>query len=253
MSREAIQEAEYQTRGPYHRRALAIPFRPTVMLYGIVLKMLPDLTNTRSLDYGGGDAALSTLIANKGADSFVFDSSSLALSFAQKADTRLHLIQGRTQLPFIDQSFDVVTMIETLEHLPDEDENIALAEIRRVLLPEGKLIVSVPSKKLPLHKKHYRHYDLSDLLEKLTQHDFQIDEVVSYRDITSFWKGKPAGKIVRASAYFIDWNVRHLTSSMGIMTCHSLEATGFIIQASTPSLLKYSDKSLASVQPSCAS
>ncbi|MEH2139780.1 class I SAM-dependent methyltransferase [Nostoc sp.] len=46
-------------------------------------------------------------------------------------------------LPFKDESFDVVTMLAVLEHI--EHENEILKEIYRVLVPQGKLILTVPS------------------------------------------------------------------------------------------------------------
>lgn len=47
------------------------------------------------------------------------------------------------QLPFPDQTFDVVTMLAVLEHIEHEAE--ILREIQRVLVPGGKLILTVPS------------------------------------------------------------------------------------------------------------
>ena len=47
------------------------------------------------------------------------------------------------ELPFADASFDVVTMLAVLEHIENEQE--ILSEIYRVLVPNGKLILTVPS------------------------------------------------------------------------------------------------------------
>ena len=47
------------------------------------------------------------------------------------------------RLPFEDMSFEVVTMLAVLEHIEKEQE--ILAEIYRVLIPGGKLILTVPS------------------------------------------------------------------------------------------------------------
>jgi SAM-dependent methyltransferase len=47
------------------------------------------------------------------------------------------------QLPFADESFDVVGAFDVLEHC--EPEDVALREIARVLAPGGRLLMSVPA------------------------------------------------------------------------------------------------------------
>jgi ubiquinone/menaquinone biosynthesis C-methylase UbiE len=48
-------------------------------------------------------------------------------------------------LPFSDEAFDVVTMVETLEHIFLEDRPAALGECHRVLRAGGFLVVSTPN------------------------------------------------------------------------------------------------------------
>ena len=47
------------------------------------------------------------------------------------------------ELPFADASFDLVTLFDTMEHIPDDVR--ALQEARRVLRPGGLVFVSVPA------------------------------------------------------------------------------------------------------------
>jgi len=51
-------------------------------------------------------------------------------------------LDGKEPLPFADATFDVITCLETLEHLHDTDR--MMAEIRRILRPDGYAIVAVP-------------------------------------------------------------------------------------------------------------
>lgn len=48
-------------------------------------------------------------------------------------------------LPFGDGTFDFVTMVETFEHIYNDDRPRALAECRRVLKPNGRLVLSTPN------------------------------------------------------------------------------------------------------------
>lgn len=51
---------------------------------------------------------------------------------------------GAEKLSFADSSFDCVTCIEVLEHIPAELRERALGEMRRVLRPGGRLVLRVP-------------------------------------------------------------------------------------------------------------
>lgn len=48
-----------------------------------------------------------------------------------------------TALPFADEAFDVVSAFDVVEHC--ESEDVALAELARVLKPGGRLLLSVPA------------------------------------------------------------------------------------------------------------
>ncbi len=49
------------------------------------------------------------------------------------------------ELPFIDASFDLVTSFDVLYHAGVPDEAVALAEVRRVLRPGGRLLLRLPA------------------------------------------------------------------------------------------------------------
>lgn len=71
------------------------------------------------------------------------------------------------ELPFEDDSFDLATCFEAIEHLPDHER--ALDELHRVLRPGGLLAVSSPN---PVHypegnPHHVRELDSAELAEAL--------------------------------------------------------------------------------------
>lgn len=77
---------------------------------------------------------------------------------------------GLRSITFLEQdistyedSFDLITTVETFEHIPDEHIGPFIFHMDRILRPEGHLIVSVPSKVRSVIEKHYRHYDLEML------------------------------------------------------------------------------------------
>ena len=90
--------------------------------------VLPEITG-RLLDIGAGDNQLvETYGDGVGVDVVDWSSSALVVS-----DTR--------ELPFEDQSFDTVTFIACLNHIPYRED--ALREAHRLLRPGGRLIVTM--------------------------------------------------------------------------------------------------------------
>lgn len=73
-------------------------------------------------------------------------------------------------MPFADASFDLVLATDIIEHVDDDAK--AVDEIRRVLKPNGRLIVTVPAFEslwglqddVAHHKRRYRKQQLLDLL-----------------------------------------------------------------------------------------
>ena len=78
-------------------------------------------------------------------------------------------------LPFKDATFDVITSFETLEHL--DEHSIFLAELKRVLTTDGKLILSTPNANysqpvngVPANPYHIHEYEPSELKAELETH-----------------------------------------------------------------------------------
>ncbi|MEO8649954.1 MAG: class I SAM-dependent methyltransferase [Acidobacteriota bacterium] len=91
----------------------------------------------------------------------------------------LILLGDGKRLPFADRSFDLVTSFETLEHLKDRSD--FLAELCRVIIPGGKLVLSTPNavytmpqNGVPSNPFHIFEYTPQELRAELSAH-FRID------------------------------------------------------------------------------
>jgi SAM-dependent methyltransferase len=99
----------------------------------------------RALDLGSGAGEFTAVLADAGAAVVGVDVAEAALARARSAhpelDFRLAPIDGR--LPFPDAAFDLVWSSEVIEHVSDTAR--WLSEVRRVLAPGGRLLLTTPS------------------------------------------------------------------------------------------------------------
>ena len=132
------------------------------------------------LDVACGEGYGSSLMSEV-ADSVVgVDISDEAVSHATVAyaKPKLKFLMGSAiALEFEDAAFDVVVSFETIEHLAEQAQ--MLAEIRRVLRPEGVLIISSPNRPVyseesgehnEFHVKELDFNEFDELLNKQFQH-----------------------------------------------------------------------------------
>ena len=73
-----------------------------------------------------------------------------------------------SRLPLPDASFDCVVSFETLEHLTEQEE--MLAELRRVLRPEGFIVISTPNK---VEYSEKRDFNNEFHVRELYEHEFR--------------------------------------------------------------------------------
>ncbi len=98
----------------------------------------------RALDLGCGAGAFTAILAARCVSVIGIDVAEAALRRARAAhpglDFRLAPLDG--DLPLEDSSFDVVWASEVIEHVSDTAR--WLSEVRRVLAPRGRLLVTTP-------------------------------------------------------------------------------------------------------------
>jgi 2-polyprenyl-3-methyl-5-hydroxy-6-metoxy-1,4-benzoquinol methylase len=98
----------------------------------------------RVLDAGCGEGYGTALLSAAGAKSVVgVDVDSETLEGARERYGLDFQVADVRDLPFPDGSFDLVVCFETIEHV--EEPERALAHLRRVLAPDGILVISTPN------------------------------------------------------------------------------------------------------------
>jgi SAM-dependent methyltransferase len=135
------------------------------------------------LNGGAGQGTLSQKLAELGYDVTSTDVSPEAVDLLRERTSAPVVEADLTALPFAQATFDAVVLGEVLEHV--EDDRRALAEVARVLRPEGVLALSVPANpKLygpsDVWAGHVRRYTRPELLEACAAAGFVVRRCVAW-------------------------------------------------------------------------
>jgi SAM-dependent methyltransferase len=136
----------------------------------------PHTRGKRVLDFGCGSGYGAAFIAESAAHVTGVDVAEDAVAYARsnfvRANLRFERIAPDAALPVADASYDTVLSFQVLEHIVDPSRY--LSEIRRVLVPNGVLVLATPDRStrlLPLqrpwnrwHVHEYRDAELAQLL-----------------------------------------------------------------------------------------
>lgn len=113
------------------------------------------LRRCRILEIGCGSGVIAATLAEMGSPHVSVDAVDVIDSRTITEGYRFTPVNG-TSLPFADASFDLIISNHVIEHVGDESAQIAhLAEIRRVISPEGITYFAMPNK-WRLVEPHYR-------------------------------------------------------------------------------------------------
>jgi|SRR5829696_390207 ubiquinone/menaquinone biosynthesis C-methylase UbiE len=109
------------------------------------MKFLRKGSYLKMLDVGCGEGYYVRDALEEGIDAYGIDISAHAFENAL-AEVKDRITFGSiTEIPFGDEEFDVMTAFDVIEHINPKDTLDMIQEIRRVLKPDGIIIITTPS------------------------------------------------------------------------------------------------------------
>ncbi|MDZ7736258.1 MAG: class I SAM-dependent methyltransferase [Gammaproteobacteria bacterium] len=178
-TQQKLQEEEYQY--PYHyipvcedelfhqHRYWAWGFR-----YLGGLKLVTDLCEKQSaeslLDLGCGDGRFLSEIYQRWEDKRLLgvDYSERAIALANALNPEIEYKAVDILSDQLDETFDIVTLIEVIEHIRPEHLELFIQRVVSCIKPKGRLVLTVPHINKKVSKKHFQHFDSSKLYELLS-------------------------------------------------------------------------------------
>jgi SAM-dependent methyltransferase len=106
-----------------------------------LLRRIGSLAGKSALDVGCGTGRWSRLLASRGADVLAVDRSSAMLDVAAQRTTGVRFARMEaTSLDLPSDSVDLALQVTMIQHLPADDQPLAIGEIARVVKPGGYVI-----------------------------------------------------------------------------------------------------------------
>jgi len=147
------------------------------ILSALLKKHLPRRSQTRKILDAGCGTGINLALLEQFGDVTGVDRSEEAIRFCHLRQAKDAQQGDLLNMPFEDQSFQLVTALDVLEHIEDDEK--ALTEIARVCADDGHVLVTVPVYPMLWGEhdeinQHVRRYDPRRMLDLLEHNGFEI-------------------------------------------------------------------------------
>ena len=179
--KQSIQENEYIF--PYHYLDMLPRFEYMLLTFKSYRKIVVNLSapydGSKVLDAGCGDGRLVYELCKHNLNVTGVDYSENAIAFAKVFCPRASFLIKDLTKDTIDQKYDKIILMEVLEHFEPTTISEVLKTLRNCLAENGKLIITVPSKRDRLIPKHYRHFNPEELEAAILPY-FKIEKMIGH-------------------------------------------------------------------------
>lgn len=152
------------------------------LLETLIKEIAKETTEPLMLDVGCG-TGINYSVMSKYGTVISTDFAEEALTFSKTRGVGELVRSSIETLPFKQASFEVITALDVLEHVDDDLK--ALDDLRRIMKDGGLLVITVPAYGFlwsehdeALH--HRRRYAASELRNKLTRAEFDVERISYY-------------------------------------------------------------------------
>lgn len=150
------------------------------LLKHLMQKIVFSETNSKLrniLDIGCGGGYTLHLLSQFGKIYGIDVESEAVLNCQKRGFENITSVKAADSVPFKSESFDVITCLDVLEHIPNDEKY--LEEIYRLLKMGGHAILFVPAfpilwSQLDINGHHYRRYTKKELIKKIKKINFEI-------------------------------------------------------------------------------
>lgn len=192
MNKRQIQESEYFF--PYHYSPLYLEHSqiPYIAKIDFVKKIISMLDFKSMADVGCGDGfliySLKSRLQHKVNPRIKYiagyDVSESALRFARAFNPEIKFKTADITQNKLDQKFDLLTLIDVIEHLPKSSLKDAVPNLAKSLNQNGLLLITVPSTEIPLGHKHYQHFN-KQILENYFSEHFTLVRIIGFESFSA--------------------------------------------------------------------
>jgi SAM-dependent methyltransferase len=149
------------------------------------LDRLPLRADTRVLDAGCGSGRTLVELVDYGAVSGL-ELNAEAAELARGRDLGEVVVGRLEELPWAEETFDLITCLDVIEHVPDDVE--ALVELRRVCRPGGWLLVTVPAYQALWSRHdeanhHFRRYSRRSLRRAAVTAGWTVKRMTAFNSV----------------------------------------------------------------------
>lgn len=160
----------------------------------LVFRLLPP-PPADVLDAGCGDGFFAARLLAAGYGAWGVDYADRAIGFArvlaEGATFRTFDLRDLGRADPFDRQFDVVVLVEVLEHVPPSDHALVMAGVSRLIRSGGCLVATVPSVHLrPMNRWHHKHFTVDEIRDLMAEAGLTVTDVMCQRRLSVLWSNQ---------------------------------------------------------------